>query len=76
MAQQEILCTVDSCYYNDDARVCKAAKIMVQNNFVHLRDVKMEAGSMEGDASNSNETLCQTFIPKEKGPKPGINRLP
>ncbi|HLO01695.1 MAG TPA: DUF1540 domain-containing protein [Symbiobacteriaceae bacterium] len=76
MAHQEILCTVDSCFYNDSARVCKAAKIMVQNNFVHLNDIKMEVGSMDRAASNSNETLCQTFISKEKGPKPGIERLP
>jgi hypothetical protein len=76
MAQQEILCTVDTCYYNDDARVCKASKIMVKNNIVQLSDIKMEVGSMGKDASSSNETLCETFIPKEKGPKPGIQRLP
>lgn len=72
---QEILCSVDSCYYNEAARVCKAARIMVKNNFVHIGDIKMEVGEMGAEATNSNETLCETFIPREKGPKPGVKRL-
>jgi hypothetical protein len=75
MAHQQILCSVNSCYYNEAGQECKAAKIMVQNNAASLANVKMEVGEVGGEAPRSNQTLCHTFIPKGKGPKPGIERL-
>jgi hypothetical protein len=72
---QEILCTVDACYYNEGGSQCKAEKIMVQNNPGTLGNTKMEVGELGGEAKKSNQTLCHTFIPKERGPKSGIDRL-
>ena len=78
MPNQEILCSVDSCYYNEGGRQCKAEKIVVQNNPATMGNAKMEIGELGGggEATRSNETLCHTFIPRERGPKPGIERLP
>lgn len=75
MAQQEIYCTVNSCYYYGSGDKCAASKIQVQNNPATLRDVNMEIGTIGGEAGRSNQTLCNTFIPKDKGPKPGIERI-
>lgn len=78
MANQEILCAVNTCYYNEAGRKCKAEKIMVQFNPDVIHGSKMEIGEMGHDAPThkSTGTLCQTFIPKEQGPKAGIARLP
>jgi hypothetical protein len=75
LANQQILCTVNSCFYYGSGDKCKAEKIMVKNNETTLRDTRMEIGSIGGEASNSCQTLCHTFIPKEQGPKPGIARM-
>lgn len=76
MANQQIFCTVNSCYYYGTGDRCKAEKIMVQNNQATLgRTADMEVGSLGGEAGASNQTLCHTFIPKGQGPKPGIGRL-
>ncbi len=75
MANQEIYCTVNSCYYYGSGDNCKASKIMVRNNPQTLGNANMEIGTIGGQARESNQTLCETFIPKEKGPKPGIERL-
>lgn len=75
MAQQQIFCTVNSCYYYDNGDKCAASKIMVKNNTATLGNTRMEVGTLGGGASRSNETLCETFIPKEQGPKPGIERI-
>lgn len=77
MANQQILCSVNSCYYYGSGDVCKASKIMVQNNHGTLgnNNTRMEVGSIGGEAGTSNQTLCNTFIPKDKGPKPGIERI-
>jgi len=76
MANQEIYCTVNSCYYYGSGDKCKAEKIMVKNNSATLGNTRMEIGSIGGsDAAQSNQTLCETFIPKNKGPKNGINRM-
>lgn len=75
MANQEIYCTVNSCYYYGSGDKCKAEKIMVKNNQATLGQTRMEVGTLGGEAGESNQTLCHTFIPKDKGPKPGINRL-
>lgn len=72
---QEILCTVNSCYYNEAGQVCKAAKIVVENNSATIHNTRMEIGEMGGEAAQSNQTLCKTFIPKDRGPKPGIARI-
>lgn len=75
MANQQIFCTVNSCYYYGSGDKCKAEKIMVKNNAAALADTRMEIGSIGGEARNSSQTLCHTFIPKDQGPKPGISRL-
>ncbi|HWI64875.1 MAG TPA: DUF1540 domain-containing protein [Symbiobacteriaceae bacterium] len=76
MANQQIYCTVNSCYYYGNGDRCRAEKIEVQNNQATLGNTRMEIGSIGGsDAGRSNQTLCNTFIPKDKGPKPGINRM-
>lgn len=75
MASQEIYCTVNSCYYFGSGDRCKASKIMVQNNPATLRNANMEIGTIGGEAGKSNQTLCQTFVPKDHGPKPGIARI-
>ncbi|HEY3363739.1 MAG TPA: DUF1540 domain-containing protein [Symbiobacteriaceae bacterium] len=75
MANQEIYCSVNSCYYYGSGDKCKAEKIMVQNNPNTLGNANMEVGSIGGEAGHSNQTLCNTFIPQNRGPKPGIARL-
>ncbi len=75
MGRQEIYCTVNSCYYYESGDKCMATKIMVKNNATTVRNANMEVGRLEGQAQQSNQTLCETFIPKEQGPKPGIGRL-
>jgi hypothetical protein len=75
VAGQQIFCTVNSCYYYGSGDKCAASKIMVQNNPDTLRNANMEIGSIGGEAAESNQTLCQTFIPKDQGPKPGIERI-
>ncbi|MDF2626401.1 MAG: hypothetical protein K0R39_232 [Symbiobacteriaceae bacterium] len=75
MADQQIYCTVNSCYYYGSGDKCKAEKIMVKNNPDTLGNTRMEIGSIGGEAATSNQTLCQTFIPKAQGPKPGISRM-
>lgn len=76
MVNQQIFCAVNSCYYNEDGSKCKASKIMVQNNAATLGNTGMEVGTMGGEAGRSNQTLCHTFVPRDQGPKPGIDRLP
>ena len=76
MANQQILCTVNSCFYYGSGDRCKAESIQVQNNSATLGNTNMEIGSIGGrDAQQSNHTLCNTFIPKEQGPKNGIRRM-
>ncbi|MFZ5814927.1 MAG: DUF1540 domain-containing protein [Bacillota bacterium] len=75
MANQAIYCTVNSCYYYGAGDNCKAEKIMVRNNPATLGNANMEVGTLGGNARESNQTLCETFIPEEKGPKPGIRRI-
>lgn len=75
MPNQEIYCTVNSCYYYGGGDKCKASKIMVKNNPAGLQNANMEIGTLGGEAKTSNQTLCETFIPRDQGPKPGIERL-
>jgi hypothetical protein len=76
MANQEIYCTVESCYYYGKGDVCKATKIWVKNNPVTLRNASM--GGSEGKGRKAHEpaeTLCDTFVSHDQGPKPGIGRI-
>lgn len=75
MANQQIYCTVSSCYYYDAGDQCVAEKIMVRNNPATLGNTNMEIGTLGGQAQESNHTLCETFVPETKGPKPGIRRV-
>lgn len=75
MADQQIYCTVSSCYYYGSGDNCVAEKIMVRNNPATLGNANMEIGTLGGQAKESNHTLCETFIPQSKGPKPGIGRV-
>lgn len=78
MAVQAIKCQVASCYYNENGSRCLAETIQVQNNYAGKGNAaRMEVGTLEGaaQAAISNQTMCGTFIPKEKGPKEGIRRL-
>lgn len=75
MANQEIYCSVDSCYYYGSGDLCKASKIKVKHNPATLGSANMEVGTLGGEAHESNHTLCETFIPHAKGPKPGISRI-
>jgi hypothetical protein len=75
LANQEIYCTVNSCFYYGSGDKCKAEKIMVKNNAATLGSTRMEVGSIGGEAGESNQTLCNTFITKDQGPKPGIARI-
>lgn len=75
MANQSILCTVNSCYYYGSGDVCKASKIMVKNNSAAMQNAKMEIGALGGQAQVSNQTLCETFVPQAHGPKQGISRI-
>jgi hypothetical protein len=72
---QEIYCTVNSCYYYGSGDRCHASKIMVRNNPATLGAARMEVGELGREARVSNQTLCETFIPQERGPKPGIERI-
>lgn len=75
MPNQEIYCTVNSCYYYGSGDNCKAEKIMVRNNPGTMGNANMEIGTLGGQAKESNQTLCETFIPKDQGPKNGIRRI-
>ncbi|MGE5676128.1 MAG: DUF1540 domain-containing protein [Mycobacterium leprae] len=75
MPNQEIYCTVNSCFYYGTGNHCEASKIMVKNNAANMQNTRMEIGSIGGEAQNSNQTLCETFVPKQQGPKPGIDRI-
>lgn len=74
MAQQEIFCTVNSCYYYGSGDVCAAQKILVRPNPATV-DTSMEVGTLGAEPQQSNQTLCETFVPKNRGPKPGISRI-
>lgn len=75
MADQQIYCTVSSCYYWSSGDNCHAEKIMVRNNPATLGNTNMEVGTIGGQAKESNHTLCETFVPEGKGPKPGVKRI-
>ncbi len=75
MTSQEISCSVNSCFYYGSGDRCRASKIMVKNNPAALGNANMEIGTIGEEARRSNQTLCETFIPEEKGPKPGIERI-
>ena len=75
MASQQVRCTVSSCYYYGAGDNCVAEEIMVRANPATMGHTDFETGEMGGQARQSNQTLCETFIPQEKGPKPGINRI-
>jgi hypothetical protein len=72
---QQIYCTVDSCFYYGSGDNCKASKIMVKHNPATTSNSDMEIGTLGGVARESNQTLCETFIPQHQGPKPGISRI-
>jgi hypothetical protein len=57
MANQEIYCTVNSCYYYGSGDHCMASKIMVKNNPATLADSKMEIGSMGGEAPDTSLSI-------------------
>lgn len=61
-----IQCSVTSCKYNEDGKICGADEIKVRNNFGATDD--MEFGSLDGDsnARTSIETCCETFAPPKK----------
>lgn len=77
MGRQEIHCSVDSCYYYDNGDRCAAERIMVRNNPGTAGDTRFEAAELGHvpDAHQSVQTMCETFIPRQRGPKPGIQRL-
>lgn len=75
MANQEIYCTVNSCFYYGSGDTCAASKIMVRNNPATVGKFTMEIGAIGEEARLSNQTLCETFVPADKGPKPGIERI-
>lgn len=74
---QEIHCTVNSCYYYETDDRCAAERIIVRNNPSGLRNAGMEVGELGHlpDARESQQTMCETFVPKARGPKAGINRI-
>lgn len=74
MPQQEILCTVSNCYYNEAGKKCIAEKIQVVMDAHAMGGGKMEVGGI-GEAGNSAKTACQTFVPKQQGPKPGVGTI-
>lgn len=61
-----VKCSVSTCKYNDDGKVCGADEIKVRNNFGTTDD--MEIGNLEGEskARTSIETCCETFAPLKK----------
>ncbi|OTA41070.1 MAG: hypothetical protein A6D92_10275 [Symbiobacterium thermophilum] len=75
MASQHIRCTVSSCYYYAPGDNCAAEEIMVRADPTTIGTSAMEVGDLGAAARESNHTLCETFIPQKRGPKPGIRRL-
>lgn len=73
--RQIIDCSVASCFYNEEGKICRAARIKVQHNAATLTSSMMEMGSLGAAVVTSNETLCETYIPHGLGPKPGIPRV-
>lgn len=78
MGQQQIKCTVSSCYYYAQGNNCAASSIMVAGD-AQAENFKYEVGTIGSEApvhvDSSHETCCATFIPQQQGPKPGIHRL-
>ena len=75
MASQQIRCTVSSCYYYAAGDSCAAEEILVRADPEAMGKTGMEVGDLGGEARQSNHTLCETFIPHQQGPKPGIRRI-
>lgn len=75
MANQEIYCTVNSCFYYGGGDKCHASKIMVKNNPATVGKLNMEIGTIGDQAKTANQTLCETFVPHGQGPKNGIQRI-
>lgn len=74
MTKQEVLCSVRSCFYNGSGS-CKAATIQVNPNPAMLRSANYEIGELGAQAESSMQTLCETFVPRNHGPKRGIPRM-
>jgi hypothetical protein len=74
VAKQEILCSVRSCFYNGHG-LCSASKIQVNPNPATIRSANWEIGEMGAKPEASMQTLCETFVPREHGPKAGISRI-
>lgn len=78
MGQQEIRCTVNSCYYYETNDRCVAERIMVRNNPAFKGDAtRLEVGELGATANPrvSEQTMCETFIPERLGPKGQIRRI-
>lgn len=76
MGEQTIYCTVASCYYNEGGDRCRAESIQVRVNPRALGETRFEVGAIgDRQAVTSEQTQCQTFIPRDQGPKPGVRRL-
>jgi len=81
MGQQAIRCSVSSCFYNANGNKCAASEIMVRHDdeLAEGKNAKYEVGTIGGEvgtaARRSNQTCCETFVPLQHGPKPGISRL-
>lgn len=62
---QEIGCTVDTCTYWGAGNRCVAERIMVRLNAAAAR-VEFGALGQKPEARTSEETMCQTFRPKNR----------
>lgn len=60
-----IKCSVASCQYNEEGKMCQADEIKVRNNIGSTDN--MEFGSLEDNAGarTTVETCCETFAPKK-----------
>lgn len=77
MGKQEIHCSVSSCYYWHEGDQCRAERILVRLNTAGApgADAGYEFGELGRRAEQSPHTMCETFVPEHKGPKPGISRI-
>lgn len=78
MGRQEIHCTVDSCYYYGTGDKCHAERIMVRNNpGAGNANAGFEFGRLgtENQPRVSAQTMCETFVPEQQGPKGDIRRI-
>ncbi|HWK23129.1 MAG TPA: DUF1540 domain-containing protein [Ureibacillus sp.] len=71
MPNVEVGCTVSNCFFHKEGNLCGAEKIQIDADY-HSKNKNTEFASdfdfkkISEEASNSRDTCCKTFEPKDK----------